>query len=183
VATFGDGPFGSASVSGLGSTAHLAIGGTIAPGLALAGVLQGATRSGSTFSGGPSVQVTTTKVVNGQSQTTTSNTSGHASTAAFLLGLQVDWFPRPEDGWHVGASLGLGGVQVTDDASSTIDSVTVAASLFGGYQWWIGPSWSLGLSAVLLGVPKANLQDSQRNDSGYRMSALSGGLEAVLLYY
>jgi hypothetical protein len=182
VSVSGDGPNGSSSLSGLGSTSGLAVGGTPVRGLALAGVLRGSSRTG-TFDGGPTITATTTRVANGVPVTSQSTLSGRAQAAAFLLGVQADWFPRPEDGWHVGAGVGLGGLSITDDAGGTNSALSVSASLFGGYQWWIGPRWSMGLQAVLLGAPRMKLSDSNGNDTGYRMAPLSFGIEGTIFYY
>ncbi|HSY22963.1 MAG TPA: hypothetical protein VK841_12645, partial [Polyangiaceae bacterium] len=137
VGVWGSGPNGSASIAGFGSSSAFAIGGSLAPGLVLAGVIQGGTTSG-TFHGGPAIQATTMHVVNGQPQTTSSTLSGHASGSIFLIGAQIDWYPHPEDGWHAGAAIGLGGASVTDDAGNTSTGGSIAGSLFGGYQWWLG---------------------------------------------
>lgn len=179
----GDGPTGSASISGLGSTSSLAIGGSPVPGLAVAFVIRSATRSGSTFVGGPQLTATTTTVVQGQSTQTTSTLEGHASAGLFLLGGQVDWYPVATGGWHVGASLGLGGAGVTDDAANAMAGGSVAASLFGGHQWWLGPSWSLGIAGVIIGAPRLTMTDSNQQDTGYRFMPLSVGIESELLYY
>ncbi len=137
VSISGEGPNGSASLSGLGSTTGLAIGGSPVRGLAIAGVLRAATKTG-TFNGGPTVTATTTRVVNGVSVTSPSTLSGRAQASIFMIGVQADWFPRPEDGWHVGAGIGLGGESITDDAGGTNSAASVSGSLFGGYEWWIG---------------------------------------------
>ncbi len=182
VGVFGHGPNGSASIAGFGSTSTFAIGGTITRGLALVGWIEGGTTSG-TFNGGPQVTATTTHVVNGQTVTTTGGLSGHASANTFLLGVALDWYPNPDDGWHAGGALGLGGASVTDDANNTSSGVSAAASLFGGYQWWLGPSWSLGLSVVLTGAPTLKMSDSNQDDTGYRLAPLAVSLQSLLLYY
>jgi hypothetical protein len=182
VSVSGDGPNGSASLSGLGSSTGVALGGTPARGLAIAGVLRWVSKSG-TFSGGPLVTATTTREVNGVMTTSQSTLSGRAQAASFLLGVQADWFPRPEDGWHVGAGLGLGGTTVADDAGGTNSGIGLSGSVFGGYQWWIGPRWSMGLQAVVLGAPRLKLSDSNGADTGYRMTPWSFGIEGTILYY
>jgi hypothetical protein len=183
VGAWGDGPSGSASISGFGTSSSIAIGGTPVRGLATAFVIQGATRAGGTFNGGPQVTATTTTVVNGRTMQTTGPLGGHANASLFLLGAQVDWYPVPEGGWHAGGALGLGGAAVTDDAGNTMSGLSVGASLFGGHQWWLGSSWSLGISAIVTGAPSVKMNDSNQNDTGYRMFPLSVGIESLLLYY
>jgi len=178
----GDGPNGSASLSGLGSSVGLAIGGTPVRGLAIAGVFRGVSRTG-TFDGGPTITATTSSVSNGVAVTSTSTLSGRAQASSFMLGVQADWFIRPEDGWHVGAGVGLGGLTITDDAGGTKSATSVSGTLFGGYQWWIGPRWSMGLQAVVLAAPRMKLSDSGGSDTGYRMTPISFGIEANILYY
>lgn len=181
VAAWGTGPSGSASVSGLGASLRLALGGTIAPGLALAAVVEVQSATGKNFSGGPSVTVTRTRMVDGMAQTMTS-TSSQGGPGSVVLGALVDWYPKPDDGWHVGGALGLGGLAV-DDEWKTITGTSVAVSVFGGYQWWLGRGWSLGIGADLLFIPTVTLNEDTNVDSGYRMRSLSGGLEGTLLYY
>lgn len=160
----------------------LALGGTVARGWVLGGVLRFAGTTG-TFNGGPGVVVTETQSVNGTNVTTMSPARGNSTAVLINLGPFIEWYPDPNLGWHVGASVGLGGVGITDDGGRNIDSVAVSLSAFGGYQWWLGPRWSLGLQAVVLGTPNAKLTDSSNNDSGYRMGGVAFGLEGVLLYY
>jgi hypothetical protein len=182
VGVWGSGPNGSASISGFGSSSTFAIGGSLAPGISLAGVIQGGTTNG-TFNGGPTITATTMHVVNGQPTATPSTLSGHATGSIFLLGVQVDWYPRPEDGWHVGAAIGLGGASVTDDAGNSSTGGSIAGSVFGGYQWWIGPAWSLGLLGVVTTAPSVKLDDTNNNDTGYRLMPASVTIQTELLYY
>jgi hypothetical protein len=138
----GSGPKGDASFSGLGSHSLLAIGGGIARGLVLAGTVQASSIS-TTFDGGPFVGETVTS--NGKSLTASSK----ADASASLLGLLVDWYPDPSDGWHVGLSAGLGVTSVKNHADdSTLSGTSAAGSIFGGYDWAIGPQWSIGLALV-----------------------------------
>jgi hypothetical protein len=176
---WGNGPTGSASISGFATGQSLAIGGSPVPGLAIAGVLGWTTTAGDTFHGGPMVSVMTTGAV----QTPVTTLKGNASAATFLFGVLADWFPLPTGGWHVGGALGLGGATVTDDAHNMIGGSSVAGSVFGGYQWWLGPSWSLGISAFVTIAPSVDMSDWNGNDTGYHMMPLSAGLQGRLLYY
>jgi hypothetical protein len=176
IALGGNGPNGSVSISGLGSTSTLAIGGTVARGLAIAGTVEGATRSGSDFKGGPTYTATD---ANGHQ----TPLGGHASAAVFLLGAMADWYPAPEGGWHVGGAVGLGGASITDDAANAIAGISIGLSAFGGYQWWLGRSWSLGVSGFVLGTPSVKGRDSGGNDTGYSFAPIAGGIQSLLLYY
>ena len=181
MSAWGDGPAGSASISGLATLATIAIGGTIAKGLVLAGVVHAGTTSG-TFHGGTATTVTTTVNENGSPVTNTFTATG-ANVLSTELGALIDWYPDPESGWHAGLSLGVGSTEVHDDGGNTLSGTAVAGSLFGGYEWWIGPGWSLGLQGILLGATKSSLQDTSQNDTGYRMMPLSIGVQTLLLAY
>jgi hypothetical protein len=168
MSAWGNGPSGSASVSGGGSSQGLALGGTVAPGLALAGVIRLADTSASSFHGGPAGQAP----------------NSNADAALVQLGVLGDFYPDPEGGWHVGALLGLGGTVVTPRATdASMNSGGFTGSIFGGYDWWIGKSWSLGLQAVASGVTSATMFDTNHNDTGYRLQALAAGFDGSLLFY
>ena len=174
----GTGPKGDASLSGLGSTSLMAIGGNVVRGLVLAGTIQASTVS-STFNGGPFVGENVTS--NGKSLAASSK----AGATTSLLGILVDWYPDPSDGWHVGLSAGLGATSVKNHADdSTMTGTSAAGSLFGGYDWAIGPSWSLGLALVASGVTSATLKaSSDQSDTGYRLNSRSVGISASFLYF
>jgi hypothetical protein len=174
----GTGPNGSASISGLGSNSLLAIGGSIARGLVLAGTVQASTVSG-TFKGGPFPDASVTS--NGKSQTASSN----ADATAAQLGVLVDWYPDPLDGWHVGLSAGLGLTSVKNHVNdSTLSGAGAAGSLFGGYDWAIGPGWSFGVALVASGTLSASLKDtSDQPITGYRMKAYSVGISGSFLCF
>jgi len=179
---WGSGPLGSASITGSGSEADIAIGGTIAPGLALGGIAREWSTSG-TFHGGPTITATTTHFANGVPSTTQGTLSGNAHATAVEVGAFLDWYPNPEKGWHVGASVGLGGMGLTDDAGTRTVSAAVAGSIFGGYQWWLGPAWSLGLQGVVSGATTGKFDDSDRNNTGYTLTPFGIGLATQILYY
>jgi hypothetical protein len=101
----------------------------------------------------------------------------------FLLGVLADWFPMPTRGWHVGAALGLGGDTVTDDAGRTMNGASVTGSVFGGYQWWLGSNWSLGIEGTVSVAPQLTMHDADGKDTGYQMMPLSAGAQFLLLYY
>jgi hypothetical protein len=178
----GSGPLGDASLSGQGLVQDVAIGGTLAPGFVLGGVARFWEATG-TFDGGPTITALRTHSVNGISQTDPLTLSGNAKAESLELGAFVDWFPNPEKGWHVGASVGLGGMSMTDDSGARSVSAGVAGSIFGGHQWWLGPAWSLGISAVISAGSAGKLDDSDQNDTGYKMRPVAIGVMSDLLYY
>jgi hypothetical protein len=181
VVATGSGPSGSAaSISGLAMNFDSAIGGSPVPGLAIAFVAGGATRIASEFKGGPVVTATSTV---GNVQGPPMALTGNARTSTFLLGLRADWFPVATGPWHVGLDVGLGGVSVTDDAGKTISGVSVAGSIFGGYQGWLGPGWSLGIAGVVSAAPSLNMVDSSNKDTGYSLAPVFLGVEFPIVYY
>lgn len=179
---WGKGPLGSASISGTGSMTGLDIGGTIAPGLVLGGVVRAWSTKG-TFNGGPTITATTTYYANGVPSTSQQTLSGNARATSVEIGAFVDWYPNPENGWHVGASVGLGGMGIVDDAGTSSVSEALGGSIFGGYQWWLGPAWSLGLAGIVSGATTGKFDDSNQNDTGYKLTPLGFGLETEILYY
>jgi hypothetical protein len=108
----GTGPLGSASLSGNGPAFAIAAGGTPARGLVLALSLMIGSVNG-VLAGAPPAS------------------TGSVTSVEPVLGALVDWYPRPEHGWHVGGSLGLGGVGVTDAPVVPIRTATLSGS----------PSW------------------------------------------
>jgi len=174
----GNGPKGDASLSGLGSNSLIAIGGSIVRGLVLAGTIQASTVS-STFNGGPFVGENVTS--NGRSLAASSKSDASAS----LVGILVDWYPDASDGWHVGLSAGLGATSIKNHADdSTMSGTSGAGSFFGGYDWSIGPAWSIGLALVGSGVTSASLKgSSDQSDTGYHMKSYSVGVSGSFLYF
>jgi hypothetical protein len=107
---------------------------------------------------------------------------GKVDASHVNIGVLVDWFPNPSAGWHVGGTLGFGGARVSDDNISWFGAAAVGG-VFGGYDTWIGPDWSLGFSLAASGSPTASLKDSKGNDVGYRLSSGSIALIGTLLYH
>ena len=177
---WGNGPSGPASISGFAMNFDSSIGGSPVRGLAIAFVTGGATLIASTFKGGPAV--TATSMV-GNVQGMPMPITGNARASSFLLGVRADWFPVASGPWHVGADIDFGGVSVTDDAGKTITGFSVAGSILGGYQWWIGPGWSIGIAAVVSAAPSLKMVDSHNSDTGYGLAPVFVGIESPILYY
>ena len=161
---WGSGPQGNASIAGNGVALTLALGGTPIPGLVFAGVIHGVVGDG-TFAGGPP------------------GATGTASAGVVQLGLLADWYPVPEGGWHVGGIVGFGGVSVTDSSGADSSSATLGASILGGYDWWIGPQWSLGVMMALSTATSESMRDSNRIDTGYSFVPIGVAIEGSLLWH
>jgi hypothetical protein len=170
LSAWGSGPLGSASISGFATAGDLSIGGTIAPGLVLGGVVREWSTTG-TLNGGPVITATTTYFANGVAMPPSHLTlTGNTHIASLEFGAFLDWYPNPEKGWHAGASLGLGGMSLIDDAGTRSVSGAIAGSIFG-------------IAGVVSGATTGRFDDSNDADTGYRLTPLGFGIETNLLYY
>jgi hypothetical protein len=178
VSLSGHGPSGSASITGSGESGFIAIGGALVPGLVLAGTLQG-TSVTAELKGGPFADATVTS--NGK----TRSASNKAEAGIGMVGLLLDWYPAPKAGWHAGLATGIGGVGLTNRADdSSFGGVNFAGSLFGGYDWALGRDWALGLQLSASGATSTKLvEDPGAHDTGYRLTPLSLGVQASVLYF
>jgi hypothetical protein len=162
---WGSGPLGNASISGAGVGLSASFGGTIARGLVLGGGLRIADGVGR-FTGGPP------------------DAPGNATASVGqLLGVFVDWFPVPTEGWHVGSQLGLGVTTVTDSSLKESSALAFAGSIFGGYDWWIGPQWSLGLLMSLSTASSEAMTDGGGNQTGYVLTPIAFAIEGSILWH
>jgi len=179
----GHGPYGSASLTGAGYGGMIAIGGAVAPGLVLAGTIQGSAFNAE-FNGGPFENAT----VNSKGKTY--KASDRATGGFGMLGVLVDWYPQPSGGWHVGGSTGVGAIVLTNSADERdFGGVNFAGSVFGGYDWALGRKWSLGLQLVVSGATRTTLmeedhtEEHETHDTGYRLTPFSVGVQASVLYF
>jgi hypothetical protein len=162
LAVGGSGPTGSPKLSGFASSTMLAIGGTPSRGFVVGGAV--AARS--------------------LSSVDTSNVPGDVtSVQASQLGVFVDWFPSLHRGWHVGGLLGVGTIRIQTAAQEDQVNLSFAGQAFGGYDFWIGPEWSLGIQGVLGFSTQSPMMDDNRNDTGYSLGSVSGAVEATLLFH
>ncbi len=174
----GRGPSGSATIAGLGTGVLVAIGGTVARGFILAGMIQ-ATNVMARFDGGPFEGVHFTL---GER---TINASQKVDAVASQLGALVDWYPKPSLGWHLGLSGGWGIVSLVNRADESMYyGAGVGGALFGGYDWAISHEWSMGFALFGSGSTTAHIAESEQGtDTGYRLHSLSVGLAGSLLYF
>ncbi|MFO0564727.1 MAG: autotransporter outer membrane beta-barrel domain-containing protein [Polyangiaceae bacterium] len=152
-----------ATYTGWGPAYELLLGGTLAPGFVLGGGFVG-----------QDVAEPDIEVVTGDA-----SVSGSASDSLGIavVGVFVDWFPDPKAGAHVGAMLGPGEIGFTDDNSNS--SSGYGASLFGGYDFWVGSQWSLGPEARIVVVAA----DHDRLGRQYDDTAFSFELLFSVLYH
>jgi len=178
VAVGGGGPRGNASAQGLGSMQAVALGGSLVPGLALAFFVHTATARAD-FEGGPFGDATLT--VDGEEL----DASLKALSALTELGVLVDWYPDPAQGWHVGLSAGFGLTSlVTEADDGTLFGTGAAGGVTGGYDWSIGPQWSLGVGLTAGGVTRGQLKtvpDGEATD--YELGAWWVGLQGSVVKF
>lgn len=121
VAISGEGPAGHVAITGIGSGGMFTIGGNVATGLVVGATLGAESLRRTSLSGAPT------------------GGPGKVDASHVNIGVLVDWFPNPRAGWHVGGSLGFGGVQMMDDNVNWF-GVAGAGSVFGGTTGGLGPS-------------------------------------------
>ncbi len=63
-----------------------------------------------------------------------------------MLGLFVDWYPNPKDGWHVQGAVGPTALQLTAQAGgNSLNGTGFGALVGGGYEWFVSEQWSIGI--------------------------------------
>ena len=66
-----------------------------------------------------------------------------------ILGVLFQWYPDPKTGLHLQGILGLASVDESNHSDSDDDFQAGggAIAVGGGYEWFVGTQWSLGLTA------------------------------------
>ncbi|HXX68294.1 MAG TPA: hypothetical protein VEK07_13980 [Polyangiaceae bacterium] len=159
----GQGPAGAASVAGVSFSGSLAMGGMPARGVVVGGM----------------IRVSVTAAALHDAQTTPANT---ASVSLDRLGGLVDWYPLPGLGWHVGVELGvdLSTVSVTGGLSMT--GLGFGGTLFGGYDWWVSPQWSLGVALSASTGTVETMVGSDGDEPGYRLWPADAAVDFTVLF-
>jgi hypothetical protein len=150
----GSSPSGAFSASGGSAGEILAIGGTIPDGVVIGGAAA-ASISGDSVVGN--------------------------------YGLFVDWFPNARGGFHAGGLVGLGLLRLRSgypaalgvDPHQGLGGSGLGATLLGGYDFWITPQCSLGLTAIAVTMTASNAQEA----SGTTLTPLWVGAFASVLYH
>ncbi|HEY5961778.1 MAG TPA: hypothetical protein VIV60_34705 [Polyangiaceae bacterium] len=174
----GDGPNGSASISGLGSLSTILIGGSVSRGVVVAGMLQ-TSQVSNEYKGGPLRNVQAT--ADGEPVEVTNHATGGLSS----VGVFLDVYPMEQNGLHLGLGAGLGIVSTVNQLDNSTQSGTAgAATLMLGYDWPISRAWALGLALVASGSTTATMKHSKSgNESGYELRPFSIGLSTSVLYF
>ena len=126
----------SSPLAARGVGLDLWFGGTPVAGLAIGGALH----FQQTVS--PSISVNGTKVGNSS-----------LSLNSLLIGPFADWFPDPHGGFHLGGTVGLARLSLSDkDDDTTAQSpVGFGGAFVIGYDWWVSKEWSLGITGRFMG--------------------------------
>ena len=115
--------------TGTGASYELMLGGTIAKGFVLGGGFVGQ-------------DISDPKVTIGGGTALNGSYVASGSLGVVVLGPMFDWFFDPHGGGHVGAMIGAGAIGLSDENGKS--SSGTGASLWGGYDFWVGQQWSLG---------------------------------------
>jgi len=175
----GNGAAGSARITGFSSNFGLSLGGSIAPGLVLAGTIQTAQTQGP-FRGGPFRNATVTAT-----DGTIEKATNLAMAARSEIGLLVDFYPKLTSNWHLGASFGIGMLSVTNLANNGASyGAGLGGSVFGGYDWHVIRDWSIGLNVIGSATTKATFKNANdQKSTDYEFSAYSIGVQSSILCF
>jgi hypothetical protein len=102
------------------------------------------------------------------------------SAILFGVGPFIDYFPDPDGGFHVGGTVGIGGLQIdAEPFSSDEDRMAngTAAGVWVGYDFRVYRQWSLGVDARYLGVRAKHPEDDWKGTGDCFGLSLTG------LYY
>lgn len=164
-----------ADVSAFAPIGELSLGGTPTPGLVLGGASWGVPASGIEYH---------VKSIN--------MTFKADSATISMIGPFVDFYPNPQQGFHVlgaitytlvSASHGkydstLGGEYPPDDYSGDGVGLVLAT----GYEWWIGEQWSLGLLGRLQ-YTSVTLKSASKNYVDVDFTAWVPGVLVEVTYH
>lgn len=125
---------GDSKIEGGGSSFELTLGGTLRPGLVLAGTIVNQNVAGA-------------KLQSGGTETTLASDLHYG-----LLGATLIWFPQPNGGFHIGGTLGIARAWARVPQpifSEYLGGAGGVIAVDAGYLWWVSEQWSLGASARL----------------------------------
>jgi hypothetical protein len=95
---------------------------------------------------------------------------GEGAMSIGLMGAFLDWFPRESKGLHFGSMVGFALLGLKDSHTG------IAASLWGGYDFWVSSEWSLGIEARLAA------SRSKHSVHKYSGTLNDGVIDAALLF-
>ncbi|MGC4092879.1 MAG: hypothetical protein QM756_34340 [Polyangiaceae bacterium] len=129
---------------GGGVAFEFAMGGTVAPGLVIGGGIYSS-----------SAQHANWNIPSSLSDKLATGTIEGGQGSIGLLGVIVDYYPNPQQGFHVQGGLGIG--TLTFEADKLFPLAKWAGGGGGamvgvGYEFWVSSQWSIGGIARVLGV-------------------------------
>lgn len=116
---------------------------------------------------------------------TLSGAASSGSSSSTLLGAFIDAYPNPRRGEHFGGALALGGVSASLKGRPEIKDYQgggVGFLVFGGYDFWIAKTWSLGGVLKLGGLATRSSSDIDGQKVERQAMSYSGSLSVTLLY-
>lgn len=95
----------------------------------------------------------------------------------FGIGPFVDYYPDPQEGFHFGSMVGLGGLAIDARPFSDEQERTATGGAIGawmGYDFWMAREWSLGLEARYLAVRAKNPDTEWKGSADALGMAITG---------
>jgi hypothetical protein len=138
-------------LNGGGGAFETSIGGSLRPGFVVAGTLYAQS------------------AMLGSVNDSTGTHDMHRMTTFALIGATVDVYPRPRDGFHVLGTLGPAFMTTIEDDRTNRrwrSNSGGGLSIGGGYDWWVGPQWSLGFLIRFTGARLFGTTELDGNPSG-----------------
>lgn len=107
-----------------------------------------------------------------------------------VVGVLIDYYFNPREGFHVQGALGIGGLSFAEDDDTFSDTSLTAAGggmmLGVGYEAWVGTQWSLGAVARVLvvgGTARADDNDSILADEDFDARGFSPAILFVATHH
>lgn len=125
---------GDSSIGGGGGAFELTLGGTLRPGLVLAGTL------------------VDQNVADPSLHSDSGDVALDGQLHYGLLGATIAWFPQPNGGFHLGGTLAFARAWARSPPphlTEYLGGAGGAVAVDAGYLWWVADQWSLGVSARL----------------------------------
>lgn len=72
-----------------------------------------------------------------------------------VTGILLDFYPNPVGGWHAALTVGVGSADIRVRNNENTDD-GFGLGIGGGYDFWIGEQWSLGLGVQLFYIGNAD---------------------------
>ncbi|MFZ5894094.1 MAG: hypothetical protein ACOY0T_23740 [Myxococcota bacterium] len=107
------------------------------------------------------------------------------SSSNTLIGAFVDAYPNARRGEHFGGALALGGVSASLSGRPDVKDYQgggIGFLVFGGYDFWIGRSWSLGGLLKLGGLATRMSSNIEGQKVEKQATSYAASLSVTLLY-